>query len=157
MSHVVARWRKLQCRHENGVFFADDTYVPISLRLRASIEHGGFHPRPRCAIKDAESDDGWKDVSHQEGGVLTHGKWRLRWGGKNWTGGGWLALEDSSGDLVWLFHTLAIEEIQQARLEGITVVASAPRYFPHEFRMDIISPELGSFGLPRVPNDAPNA
>lgn len=148
MSHVVARWRKLQCRHENGVFFADDTFCPLSFSFCSTIERGGFNPKPRRAINEVSSDLGWKDLSNQENGLLAQDGRRLRWGGRNWTGAGWLALEDSTGDLVWLFHTLAIEEFQLARLDGITVVASAPRYFPHEFRIDITSPEFGSFSLP---------
>ena len=52
----------------------------------------------------------------------------VRWGGGPWEGEGWIALEEPSGDLVWLMHFEDSEAFTQARFEAGCIEAVAYEY-----------------------------
>jgi len=52
----------------------------------------------------------------------------IRWGGGPWEGEGWIALEDHSGNLIWLLHLEESEPITQARYFPGLIEAVAHEY-----------------------------
>ena len=106
---------------DSGIFYADDTFSPTSFSPgRERIDVGERRPIPSSMQEAAYAD--------YEAGRFDCDAGIVRWGGGPWEGEGWIALEEVSGDLIWLMHFEDSEAFTQARFEAGSLEAVAYEY-----------------------------
>ena len=130
MSHIREQWQQGNAPVAEGLFYSDGSFRPVTFdhEMRA-LSVGELIPLPMDTI--------FVDLGDYENGRLVCPHGVVRWGGGPWEAEGWIALEDSTGDLVWLLHIEASEPFTQARFESEIVEAVAYEY-----------PEMTVFQIP---------
>lgn len=121
MPPIKASWKSGIGPVDSGIFLADDTFHPISfLPGRVGIKLEERRPIPHSSDQ-AEYGD-------YETGRIVCDAGIVRWGGGPWEGEGWIALEEASGDLVWLMHFEDSEAFTKAWFEAGSIKAVACEY-----------------------------
>ncbi len=130
MSATRDQWQRGQSPVADGLLYPDDSYRP------ATFDH-----EQRClTIGDRVAlppDSAFVDLGSYENGRLQCPHGVVRWGGGPWEAEGWIALEDGSGELLWLLHIQESEQFTQARFESDIIEAVAYEY-----------PEMTVFEIP---------
>jgi hypothetical protein len=129
MSEVEDHWFSEECRVEDGIYFADDTYVPLAQNVPQL---------PRRSVEQLLriEPDAWSSVYPGEPLALLPGHVVLG-GATSWEGAGFLALvRESDGSLVWLLHSSESEAFLSASVQGDLLVATSSEY-PSNFRWEI--------------------
>ncbi len=117
MNIIKGRWLTEQCRIEEGIFFSDDTYIPLV---------GNVPQLPRRTITPllAQSPDDWSSIDGGQLAVLPG--YRVFGGNTSWEGAGFIALvRESDGALVWLLHSENSEPFRSASIDGELIVANS--------------------------------
>ena len=114
---IEGRWRSSQCRTEDGIYFGDDTYLPVdglspSSDRRPTLDLISSNPVGRIELDPIQ--------------LCIDGD-RVVFGGEtNWEGEGYLALANSvTGELVWLMKSQFSEAFTKASIEGNIVRAES--------------------------------
>lgn len=114
-------WRRNRIRLEDGIFFADDTWIPLTMNDEGSMVAG-----ERLALEQILEDnpDGWAEADPAPGCEAVSGTLRAIGGGGAWEGEGFVALlEGGSGKLVWLLHLSSAERFRSMEIRGDVLVA----------------------------------
>ena len=115
MSTITERWLSEQCRIEEGIFFSDDTYIPL-------VSNVPQLPRRSIGPLLAHSPDDWSSIDGGQLAVLPG--YRVFGGDTPWEGAGFIALvRESDGALVWLLHSEQSEPFRSASIDGELIVA----------------------------------
>lgn len=115
MSTIMKRWLSEQCRIEDGIFFSDDTYIPLV---------GNVPQPPRRSISPllANSPDDWSSIHVEQLAALPG--YKVFGGDTSWEGAGFIALvRESDGSLIWLLHSEQSEPFRSASIDGELIVA----------------------------------
>lgn len=130
MSATREQWRQGHGPIAEGLFYPDGLFRPTTFN----------HEQRQLSVWDLirlPGDTTFVDLGSYEIGRLDCPHGVVRWGGGPWEAEGWIALEDVSGDLVWLLHIEDSEPFTQARFEGDIIEAVAYEY-----------PEMTVFQIP---------
>jgi hypothetical protein len=104
--NVERMWRRMRTRVESGIFFGDDTWIPLTLEADSGLSRGDRADLGE--ILDSEPD-GWSELQRAEGCPVSSGSHTVDAGGDTWQGG-FVSVADSSGThLLWLLHVTAID------------------------------------------------
>lgn len=118
MSEITKRWLSDECRLEDGIYFPDDTFIPL----------GGHVPQlPRRPIDELlrTEPDAWESI--YRGDPLAALPDHVVFGGEtSWEGAGFLALVRASDrSLVWLLHSACSEPFRSASVQGSVLFATS--------------------------------
>lgn len=121
MGVISERWASLECRIEDGIFFADDTFVPL-------VENEPELPRIPVDQLLTEKPDWWWEVNLGE--PLAQGQGHVLFGGgTSWEGAGFLALVRMEGNsLEWVLHSSRSEGFCSAELTDGVIRATSGDY-----------------------------
>lgn len=103
-------WRRNRIRLEDGIFFADDTWIPLTLDDEGTIAVG-----ERAALEEIleTNPDGWAEVSPVHGCEARSGELRATGGGGDSEGEGFIAVTDGNSQrLLWLLHLSCSERFR---------------------------------------------
>ena len=128
MSSIVARqWNNRRCRIEAGIFFPDDTFVPLR------PERQGYARGDRVAIETllARDPHGWFELDARA--TFRRDEVEVSCGGGPWEGEGFVAtvagVARVAGDrLQWLLHLTDSEAFVEVKIEGAMIVARSEEY-----------------------------
>jgi len=119
---TIERWKRHECRTEQGIFFAAGDVV-----LLKEAPEGCYESSVRTSIDNlvAASPDDWFFVD-PAGEEIIPG-YHIVFGGGSWEGEGFVALE-RKGALVWILHLSDKERFTSVRLEGRHLRAVSGEY-----------------------------
>ncbi len=139
MGLVQSKWRDEMCRVEDGIFFANDEFVPLE-----GEPSSGFTAAPRGSIHEllANRPDGWTKCWELVD-VACDDNCRILAGETAWEAEGFVALIDSqTKSLMWIIHLHSSEPVKEVQLsDGIIRAVSAEYPFRFEWRIPIDAPE----------------
>jgi hypothetical protein len=121
VSVIEAWWNNEECRIEDGIYFVDDSYVPLT----------GFLPAlPRRPVQDLITVRPDYCASLNVGDPLVELSSLLVFGGDgSWEGEGFLALlRGNDRTLVWVLHSARSGAFVSADLDGEILVAQSIDY-----------------------------
>ena len=100
----------MRTRVESGIFFGDDTWIPLTLEADSGLVLG--EREDMSGILDGEPD-GWSELQRAEGCPVSGGSHTLDAGGDTWQGGFVSAADSSGTHLLWLLHVTAIDRFSR--------------------------------------------
>ena len=121
MSLVLDKWKVGQCRIENGIFFPNDEYIPLSNKVDDAISIGTRTPIQTLID---ENPNYWAncDIACE---YFTEEHIAIG-GGGSWEGEGFVALIDNaSQDIQWILQSEDIEIVEKIVIEQGIIKASA--------------------------------
>jgi hypothetical protein len=129
MSEIAKRWITEECHTEDGIYFGDDTFIPLQ-------ENTPQLPRRTITELLSCEPDNWSAI--MIGAPLTSSSNYLVYGGEtSWEGAGFLALVRASDrSLIWLLHSSTSEPFRSASIIGDLIVAESYEY-PMGYRWEI--------------------
>jgi len=126
MGLIQDKWNEGQCRNEDGIFFANDEYIPL-FWTASGVEVG-----ERQTIQNIvhEHSDGlcnfYANCECSNEAYLALG------GGGSWEGEGFVALiEKMNHKLMWILHLQDLEDVDEIVIEGEFIKATATVYPRH--------------------------
>jgi len=129
MSVITDRWLSEECRAEDGIYFPDDTFIPL-------IDNVPQFPRRAIAELLRLEPDAWSGIYAADplAAVPDH----LVFGGEtSREEAGFLALvQESDRSLVWLLHSSKSEPFRSASVQGAVLIATS-REYPSSLRWEI--------------------
>lgn len=137
MSLVIDQWKNSKYHFGNGIYFPNDTVVPIFTN-----ERGEYYCGPREDINMSMikyNQDTWADFYYT--GNLKYKNYQLKFSGGDCEGEGIVILEKNNV-LEWIFHLNNSEEITNVTFEGNNIRVFA-EYYLHKntFIIPINEPE----------------
>jgi hypothetical protein len=144
MGLIQSKWNEEECREEDGVFFPNDEYIPITRKA-----DGEFHAGVRQSVQSIvdEEPDSWADV--YAACEHSNDEYTVIGGGGSWEGEGFVALvQKSNRELSWILHLQNIENVTEIVIEGEIIKATAV-YYPHHnvLTIPISEPQAISINL----------
>jgi hypothetical protein len=95
-------WRRNRIRLEDGIFFSDDSWIPLT-----TGDDGRLKAGERTSLEEIleSNPDGWTEVDPSAGCEASIGGLKVVGGGGAWDGEGFVALLDSTTlRPVWVLH-----------------------------------------------------
>ena len=133
MGLIQEAWREEKCRIENGIFFADDTAIEISRNSEGVYaSHGN-----RISLNDLISKNGGDWYGHiYTLDAAKSDELVAKVGETAWEGGGFVALLETRGKLIWIIHLENSEGFTDVTFSNGKIMALAT-YYPHENTLEI--------------------
>jgi hypothetical protein len=129
MSEITNHWRSDECRIEDGIYFSDDTYIP----LESNVPQPPRRPISRLIERDP---DNWTIIERNP--LTTFSGYAIFGGDATWEGAGFLALaQESNGFLVWLLHSGESEIFRSAKVEKNILIAISGEDGGNSYRWEI--------------------
>jgi hypothetical protein len=129
MNEISKHWLAEECRVEDGIYFDDDTYIPM-------IQNSPQVPRRSIGELLSRSPEGWSGVYPGEPLAVANG-FVVLGGETSWEGVGFLAVvREKDESLVWLLHSSGAEAFRSASLVGEALLATSSEY-PSAIRWEI--------------------
>ena len=118
MSEITKRWLSEECRIEDGIYFPDNTFIPL-------IGHVPQLPRRPIDELLRTEPDAWSSIYPGDPLAAVHD--HVVFGGEtSWEGAGFLALvRESDRSLVWLLHSAQSEPFRSAIVQGSVLFATS--------------------------------
>lgn len=138
MGHVQAKWDDEECRQEDAVFFADDTFISLSRSHPQSYQAAVRRPLQTLLEVDP---DGWTTLDRVCS--VEHDSMQIVGGGGSYEGEGFVAVVDATTQrLIWLLHLSGVERFTEVRANGSSLRAISAEYpFRHEWTIPFENPE----------------
>jgi hypothetical protein len=134
MSEITNHWLSDECRTEDGIYFSDDTFVPLMARLPEL-------PRRSVAELLKLEPDSWSSVYIGEPLAKCSG-YVVLGGETSCEGAGFLALvREADESLVWLLSASDSEGFRSASILGQTITAKSQEYpIAWQWKIPLYSP-----------------
>jgi hypothetical protein len=139
MGLVQSKWEADECRHEDGIFYPDDTFIRLTGRPCQGYQASTRQPIQTLIQANPE---GWTDIdpgcSFEYQALLVVG------GGTSWEGDGFLAVMDApTRQLIWLLHLSRVERFTGVQVDGSILQAVSEEYpYRHEWTIPLENPHL---------------
>jgi hypothetical protein len=131
MGTIESKWQSEECPCEDGIFYTDDTYEPLSL------ENGEVSVGERRSIRclTANQPDAWTSLDaackDEQAGI------KISAGSGSAEGEGFVAVTDTAtGKLRWLLHLSTCEPFVSVALQG-TILQAVSCEYPFRFEWSI--------------------